>query len=304
MSKIQEALQLIQAKSKRQPTEPETNLPDRAPPEKKPAVREKRLATIVPREHGYGGHHIVVDRSQLRANGLLAPGADERRLAEQYRAIKRPLLGNADPSLQSVLPLGNLVMVASALSGEGKTFTSVNLCLSIARERDWSVVLVDADSSKPHLTRLFSAEHEPGLIDLLRDPKMSFEDLVMPTDIPGFSLLPAGVHDADTSELLASRRMKDICQEISAADPGRMIVMDSSPLLLTTEAIALASQVGQVLMIVRANSTEQQSVLAALDRLDPDQAINCVLNQTLGSDLSESYGYYGNYGEDPESTES
>jgi exopolysaccharide/PEP-CTERM locus tyrosine autokinase len=292
MSKIQDALAGMKAISKRQAIAPETAAP------------QKRLATVVTREHGYGGNRIVVDPVELRASGLLAPGADERRLAEQYRAIKRPLLGNADPSLRSVLPLGNLLMVASALSGEGKTFTSVNLCLSIARERDWSVVLVDADSSKPHLTRLFSAEDEPGLIELLRNPELSFEDIVMPTDIPGLSLLPAGASDAHASELLASRRMKELCQQISSSDVGRMIVFDSSPLLLTTEAIALASQVGQVLMVVRADSTEQQSVLAALDKLDPEKATNCVLNRTSGADRSESYGYYGDYGDVPPSPES
>ena len=286
MSKIEDALQEMKAIGK-----------VRAP------APAKRLAQVAHCEHVYGGNHVVVDQSQLRANGLLAPGEDERRLADQYRAIKRPLLGNADPSKRSVLPLGNLVIVASALSGEGKTFTCVNLCLSIARERDWSVVLVDADSSKPHLTRLFSADRESGLMDLLRDPGLSFDDLVMPTDIPGLSLLPAGAHDAHASELLASRRMKDLCREVSSADAGRMIVFDSSPLLLTTEAVALAAQVGQILMVVRADSTPQQAVLAALDKLDPEMAINCVLNQTSGADLSESYGYYGNYGDVPPSPE-
>jgi len=286
MSKIQDALQEMRANSKRRATVPPV-----------------KLAKIVPRDHAYGGHRIIVDHGQLRANGLLAPGTDERRLAEQYRAIKRPLLANADPSLRSVLPLGSLVMVASALSGEGKTFTCVNLCLSIARERDWSVVLVDADCSKPHLTRLFSAEREVGFTDLLRDPSLSFEDLVMPTDIPGFSLLPAGTNDADASELLASRRMKEICLELASSDAGRLIVFDSSPLVLTTESSALASQVGQVVMVVRADSTPQQSVLAALEKLDPEKAINCVLNQTSGTDISESYGYYGSYGDLPQSPE-
>ena len=287
MSKIQESLRQLQARAKQRNGAT-------AKPEK---PEQKRLARLVPRDHGYGGHQVVVDHAQLRANGLLASGDDERRLAEQYRAIKRPLLSNADPANRDVMPLGNLVMVASALSGEGKTFTSVNLCLSIARERDWSVVLVDADSSKQDLTRLFSAENEPGFIDLLREPDLFFEDLVMPTDIPGFSILPAGKHDANTSELLASRRMKELCQEISSIDSGRMIVMDSSPLLLTTESTALATQVGQILMVVRANKTEQQSIVAALDRLDPDKAINCVLNQTSGSDITEGYGYYGYYGD-------
>lgn len=285
MSKIQDALQEMQAQSKRRP---KPTGPSTAP--------SKRLATVVPCEHAYGGHRIVVDPDQLRANGLLAPDADERRLVEQYRAIKRPLLINADASQRSVLPLGNLIMVGSALSGEGKTFTCVNLCLSIARERDWSVVLVDADTSKPHLTQLFSAESEAGFTDLLHESKYSFEDVVMPTDIPGLSLLPAGSHKLDASELLASRRMKELCKELSTTDVNRIIVFDSSPLILTTEAAALASQVGQIVMIVRADSTPQQSVLAALEKLDPEKATNCVLNQTSGSDTSDSYGYYGDYG--------
>jgi exopolysaccharide/PEP-CTERM locus tyrosine autokinase len=286
MSKIEEALQGIRMASMQQATAP-----------------TKRLAKVVSHDHAYGGRCVVVDSDQLRSNGLLAPGTDERRLAEQYRAIKRPILGNAEPSRRAMLPLGNLLMVASALSGEGKTFTCINLCLSIARERDWSVVLVDADCSKPHLTRLFSAEGEAGLLDMLRDPGLSFEDVVMPTDVPDLSLLPAGAQDSNASELLASRRMKDLCAQLSSADDGRMIVFDSSPLLLTTEAIALASQIGQILMVVQADGTPQQSVLAALEKLDPEKATNCVLQRAFGPDLSESYGYYGSYGDVPPPSE-
>jgi exopolysaccharide/PEP-CTERM locus tyrosine autokinase len=246
----------------------------------------------VSREHDYTGHRIAVDSAQLRANGLLAPDSEERSLAEQYRVIKRPLLRNADPGLDPPVPYGNLVMVASALSGEGKTFTCVNLCLSIARERDWSVVLVDADCAKPHLTKLFAAENEPGLIDLLRDPKQSFEQLVMPTDVPGFSLLPCGSHDPHASELLASKRMDDICTALSADRGGRMIVFDSSPLLLTTEAPVLASKVGQVVVVVRADDTPQHAVLEALEKLDQTKAIGFVLNQSYVQ-ADARYGYYG-----------
>ena len=155
MGRLEDALQKLQARSQRAAA----------------AAPAKRIGAVVPTEHAYAGHRIVVDSEQLRANGLLALDSEQRRLAEQYRTIKRPLLRNADASQDPPLARGNLVMVASALAGEGKTFTSVNLCLSIARERDWSVVLVDADCSKPHLTRLFSAENEQGFIDLLRNPR-------------------------------------------------------------------------------------------------------------------------------------
>jgi Mrp family chromosome partitioning ATPase len=188
-------------------------------------------------------------------------------------------------------------MVASALPGEGKTFTCVNLCLSIARERDWTVVLVDGDCSKPHLTRLFAAENEPGLIDLLREPALTFDALVMPTDVPGLSLLPAGSRDPRASELLASKRMDELCATLSAGDPGRIVVFDSSPLLMTTEAIAIAANVGQIAVVVRANETRREAVLATLEKLDPTKAIACILNRNAdGGEHSENYGHYG-YGE-------
>ncbi|HEX7237514.1 MAG TPA: protein tyrosine kinase, partial [Gammaproteobacteria bacterium] len=123
MSRIEEVLEKLQAQSPRPPPLPTA-----------------RLATLEPRQHAYAGKRIVLDPVQLRLNGLLALDDEERRLAEQYRTIKRPLLRNADPKVDPPLVRGNLVMVASALPGEGKTFTCLNLCLSIARERDWSVV--------------------------------------------------------------------------------------------------------------------------------------------------------------------
>ncbi len=280
MSRIEEVLEKLQARSPR---------PSAPPP--------VRLATVEARQHAYAGRRIVLDPWQLKLTGLLALDDEERRLAEQYRTIKRPLLRNADPSVDTMMR-GNLIMVASALPGEGKTFTCVNLCLSIARERDWTVVLVDGDCAKPHLTRLFGAEGEPGLIDLLRDPALSFDSLVMPTDVPGLSLLPAGSRDPRASELLASRRMDELCTALSAADRTRIVVIDSSPLLLTTEAAALAAHVGQIAVVVRANETPREAVLTAIQKLDSAKAIACILNRNAEAADSPSYGYYG-YGETP-----
>jgi Mrp family chromosome partitioning ATPase len=186
-------------------------------------------------------------------------------------------------------------MVASALGSDGKTFTCVNLSLSIAREHDWSVVLVDGDSVKPHLTRLFGADKEPGLMDLLRDPSTAFDSYVMPTSIPGLAILPAGARDKHASELLVSARMASLCAEISAANPRRIVLFDSAPLLLTSEAPALATQIGQVVLVVRANRTPQRSVLEARDKIDPAKAINLVLNDAASRDghLAYGYGYQG-----------
>jgi protein-tyrosine kinase len=284
MGRIEDALQKIQNSRRRVDVDA-----------RRVSEATTRVGAVVSRQHAYAGKLVVIDVAELAKQGLLAPGADERLLSEQYRVIKRPLLNNARRDRDPSLIRGNLVMVASALSGEGKTFTCLNLCLSIARERDWEVVLVDADCSKPHLTRLFAAEEEPGLIDLLRDPLLSFDAVVMPTDVPGLSLVPAGSRDQHASELLASQRMDDLCSSL-AEGAGRIIVFDSSPLLLTSEATALAAHVGQIVVVVRANETPRQAVLAAIEKLGDRPAISCIVNQGYGPAAGLGYGDYGDYG--------
>jgi len=285
MGRIEDALQKIQKAGRRVVAE----VPD--------AASGTSPSVVSGREHApeYAGKRVVVDNVALTKNGLLALGPEERHLAEQYRVIKRPLLRNASPDRDPPVPRGNLIMVASALSGEGKTFTSVNLSLSIARERDWDVVLVDADCSKPQLTRLFGAEHERGLVDLLRDSSLSFDSVVMPTDVPGLSILPAGAREEHAAELLASKRMDELCQSLTMS-PGRIIVFDSAPLLLASEAAALAPHVGQIVVVVRANDTPRQAVADAIEKLDASKPIACVLNQTYGAESALEYGQYGDYG--------
>jgi protein-tyrosine kinase len=250
---------------------------------------------VPPVPRSYGGKRIVLDMAKLRAQRMVGEGAEERRLADEYRTIKRPLLKNASATRDPPLPRGNLWMVTSAVAGEGKTFTSLNLWLSVARDRDWSIVIVDADSSKPRLTELLGARRAPGFMELLRDPNRTFDSLVMPTDIPGLSLLPAGVRDEHASELLASARMDALCDEL-AADPHRIVLFDAPPLLLVAEAPVLATQVGQVILVVRANKTPQQVVLEARDRLDPSIATCLLLNQADAREGAMAHGEYYPYG--------
>jgi Mrp family chromosome partitioning ATPase len=189
-------------------------------------------------------------------------------------------------------------MVASAVSGEGKTFTSVNLCLSIAREKDWNVVLVDGDCGKPQLTRMFGAEREPGLLDLLSGESNTFDSLVMPTNLPNLSFLPNGRRDPHAAELFSSVRMERLCAELNSSDPQRMIVFDSAPLLMAAESAVLATRVGQILLVVKAFGTPSHSVVEACDKLDSSKAINLLLNQASyqsNPHWDAGYGSYGSY---------
>jgi protein-tyrosine kinase len=294
MGRIEDALAKLQA---RQPARDEDVEMPRPMGRVVQADEAPALPDETPALHNYGGKYVEIDTKELLAQGLLAPETRGARLADEYRSVKRPLLRNACAPEDLGVSRSNLWLVSSAISGEGKTFTCMNLCLSVAREKDWNVVLVDGDCKKPQLTHLFGADGEPGLMDLLHDKSLEFDSVVMPTNIPGLSILPAGKRDEHASELLASARMGKLCEKIATQDPKRIVLFDSPPLLLTEEAPVLATQVGQILLVVQANRTPQRAVLEARDRLDPEKAINLLLNQADARENSSVYGGYGGYGQ-------
>lgn len=242
----------------------------------------------------HAGRVIAVDRERLRAEGFLAPEKFRRQLADEYRLIKRPLIANAFGIGVPPVDDGNLILVSSAVSGEGKTHTCINLALSLAAERDRTVLLVDGDVAKPHISRLFGVADQPGLLDILDDPKRRLEDLLIRTDIPGLVLLPAGQWTEYTTELLASGRMLELCQELAGRYPDRIILFDSPPLLAATEAQAIAQAVGQIALVIAENMTPRDEVRAALNLLDRQKPINAILNKSR-KPVVGGY-YYGGYG--------
>jgi exopolysaccharide/PEP-CTERM locus tyrosine autokinase len=243
---------------------------------------------------------VAVDQDALRASGLLPPQHQARQIAEQYRQIKRPLIANAVGRGVPRLPNAHLIMMASAMPGEGKTFTSINLAFSMASEKDVHVLLVDADVAKPHISRLLGLDKERGLLDALQDRSIDIESLVLPTSVPGLSILPAGKWSDNATELLASDRMQEIVASIGRRDHNRIALFDSPPLLLTTESQALAQVVGQIVLVVAANKSPQQIVVDAISHLGEGRSISLVLNQSLASGDSNYY-YYG-YGQSRESS--
>ena len=243
---------------------------------------------------------VTIDRQALEQEGFFPEVIQARRLADQYRQIKRPLLNRIKARREEGARDAQLIMMASALPGDGKTFTSVNLALSIARERDVSLLLVDADVAKPHISHLFGVDEEKGLMDALMSPTLDVESLVLPTDVPGLSLLPAGTQDDSATELLASTRMWEIVDRLSSFDRRRVILFDSPPLLLSSESRALAQVVAQIVLVVRAGGTPQKAVSEALGHLG-EKPVGLILNQ---SQMATSDGYYGYYGYPPKNPQS
>jgi exopolysaccharide/PEP-CTERM locus tyrosine autokinase len=296
MSFIERAVEQLQ---QQKPSPPADESRPVAPPveprsEPPPAVMERAAAT------GSAGsvpcradRTLPVDRRKLRAAGVIAPEDEERRLGEEYRLIKRPLLKAMSSS--DAVPLGNVIVVTSAVPGEGKTFTSVNLALSLALERNREVVLVDGDVAKRDITRLFGLDDQPGLLDAAGTERRELHEAVLRTDVPSLYVLPAGTQHAEATEILASERTATLLATL-AAESRRVVLIDSPPLLVTSEAGVLASLAGQVVVVVKASETPQEIVLRAVENLPEDKAVSLVLNQVL-SVPERSYGHYGYYGE-------
>ncbi len=237
---------------------------------------------------------VQIRKDELREKGVLAPEEMTAEISDQFRRIKRPLLANAFG--KGVMPVerGNILMLSSALSGEGKTFSAINLAMSIALERDRTVLLVDADVAKPHISSIFGLKDKPGLLDLVLDETLDIGDVLVHTDIPGLNLLPAGSRHEHATELLASERMEELMDELAGRYPDRVIVVDSPPLLQTSEAQVLSGLVGQIVLVVQAGQTPQVAVQSALEMLDSEKAINLVLNKSRMSGSGDYYGgYYG-----------
>lgn len=235
---------------------------------------------------------VILDRATLRAAGLMPPEEELDLITRQYRKIKHPLVARAMGRGMPREPKGYLIMIASAMSGEGKSFTSMNLALNLSLEKDVDVLLVDADAPKPQLSRVLGLANAPGMLDALRDSRCDVESLIHATNVPSLSFLPVGVGADDATELLSSARMEHIASQLGQRDNRRIVVFDSPPLLQTTESPALARVAGQIVVVVRAGSTPQPILLDALNTLQGHPAVSLVLNQSTQSGAAPYY-YYG-----------
>ena len=165
----------------------------------------------------------------LGLEGILLPDSERSRTAEEYRMIKRPLLTRAFGHNAVGEAHRNLIMLTSSVEGEGKTFTSLNLAISIAMEMDRTVLLADADLAKPGLSRVLKINNLPGLTDRLIDDSLDLRDLLIKTDIPKFSVLPAGRRHRRSTELLASNTMRQLLDELALRYSDRVVLFDSPP---------------------------------------------------------------------------
>lgn len=239
-----------------------------------------------------GVRFVDINLARLHQMGMVTHDGGRTPAAEDFRIIKRPLLRSAAGAVGQGRKNGNLVVVTSALPGEGKTFCAINLAMSIAMEKDHTVLLVDADVARPSVLKVLGLPNTAGLMDVLLSERRSLADVILRTNIAGLSILPAGRSNKHATELLASQAMSLLLDDIAGRYPDRIVVFDSPPLLLTTEATVLAGQMGQVVLVVESETTTQRAVKEALRRLDHCAHVSLICNKTRAFPGDDYYGYY------------
>lgn len=235
-----------------------------------------------------------VDRANLREGGFILSDAPVGSLAEEFRIVKRQLLQAASGATGIPADKRQTILVCSPTADEGKTFCAVNLAISMANEKDLEVLLVDGDFSKPEILSVLGLEGGPGLIDAIADPDADPNDYIIQTDIKRLSVLPAGRQANNVTELLASRRTRQVLDALTAHHPKRIVIFDSPPALMASPASILAGKVGQIVMVVRADKTTEADLRDAVGLLSGCDNISLMLNGTGFTASPRRFGsYYG-----------
>jgi len=236
---------------------------------------------------------VDLDLDRMRDLGMVTAAGGRTRLLEDFRVIKRPLLQRAFAERKPGDKPANLIMVTSSLPGEGKTYCAINLAMSIAMELDHTVLLVDADVARTSVLRALGLPAHRGLMDILLDDKLDMADVMLRTNVDTLSILPAGTSNPRATELLASSTMSALVTEIANRYPDRVVIFDSPPLLLTSESRVLASHMGQIVMVVEAQTTTQHAVKEALHQLEGYPNVNLIYNKTREfPGIEETYDYH------------
>ena len=229
---------------------------------------------------------------ELRRKGMITPDNLKSNISFEFRAIKRKLLAAArDPRTHALTK--NLVMVTSALPGEGKTFTATNLALALAAERDLHVLLVDADVIHPSLGSHFEPTYPKGLTNLLNGNCSNMDEVMhVCGDMPNLSIIFSGPRDERAPELISSRKMADICLEMTTRYNNRIVIFDTPPVLASSETANLAAHAHQAVMVVGAGQASRSQLEAALELISVCPNVGLVFNKAPKWHKAQGDYYY------------
>jgi len=240
---------------------------------------------------------LRLNAHKLKEARMVTPDNRASVTYNEFRSIKRKLLPlTRDPDTRASTK--NIVMITSALAGEGKTYTALNLAICLAAEKNLDVILVDGDVVRSSITEFFEGAPNEGLLDLLTGRRQQIDEVLQRcADVPNLHVLFSGRRDDSSPELLASQRMADVCSALSHRFRESIVVIDAPPVLATAEPSALAMHVHHLIMVVAAGQVARHHIEDALAGVAACPSISLVLNKSPEWQRSTPYPYYYNYGD-------
>lgn len=245
-------------------------------------------------------NEFTIDEALLRSRGFFAAGKKGQRIALEMRAIKRRLLRRLGFSRRRLSDRrgGKSILVTSTRPAEGKTFTAINLAISLVAEDGIGTVLIDADAPRPRvLHQLGIPNDRPGLLELLAgEGDHTLADCLLHEVNQPFSILPVGRAAGPQTELYASDEMSALIRETSKLYPDRLVIIDSPPVLAMPDAVILAPLVDEVVFVIEAHATTEAAVATAIDELlEVNENVSVILNQCLVPGEAAHYYSYEEY---------
>jgi receptor protein-tyrosine kinase len=311
----------------RQPAEPAYREPVLRQPEpayQEPALRPSRPQAPQPEARAYGGsalrqpaepayqdedydepapqaapqtysRQVSIDKASLARHGITVPSTKRSRASEEFRIVKRQVVGNyMDEAADDAMNRNRVIMVTSARPREGKTFTAINLALAIATEQDLKVLLIDLDTKRHAMQEMMGIPANYGLTDLLSNPEIDFSEVVLRTNLPNLTVMPAGTPNIRSPELLSSKRTRAMFAEMTQRYSDRFIVFDAPSVLASSDPAVLAGLVGQVLLVIEADHTQQEEVETAVGLVSACPNVSLLLNK-IRTSAADQFGSYSDY---------
>lgn len=249
-------------------------------------ARSKKYGAYLRHKYAYSREnpekkHTLPEVKEIELINYLHPSFP---LAEDYRTVRTSIL------LSSAERRPKAIVFTSPLIQEGKTATTVNMAVSFAQLEE-RVILIDSDLRKPRLHRLFKVRNINGLTGYLTG-KIPLKDIINKTFIENIWLIPSGPIPPNPAELLNSRKMKDLIEEVSQVFD--VVLMDSPPILAVIDAVIISSFADGAIMVVRGGKTRRKPFLTAVEELRRARAniLGVVFN---AADLSKEGAYYSKY---------
>lgn len=262
MERIKEALEMARLSGQKK----------RAKPKRRKA--KETFEPDITQEIVYSNTQVVHAKKNIMRRNRIIAGLEHPEADKAYRLLRTQVLQKL------VANKWNTVAVTSTGPEEGKSLTSINLAVSLAREVNYTVLLVDLDMRRPCINRYFGFKPQIGISDYFLSEEMDLGPMLVNPDIERLVLLPGRESIVNASEILKSNRMSQLVEELKSRYPSRIVVFDLPPLLSTDDALAFSPYVDAFLVVIEEGMTSSEDVRQAMDLLKDVNILGTVLNKS------------------------